>query len=95
MKPVALPKFEREYKKLIKKVQERTKEEIKFILTNPEVGEPKKGDLSSIRIHKFKYERQLYLLAYEVDYNEHKLYLYTIGTHEGFYKRLKKYLKVM
>lgn len=92
MEVIALPKFEREFKKLPKKICEKIKKEIKFIIENPETGQPKKGDLSGIRVHKFK-EGGLYMLAYEADCKEEKLYLYTIGRHEGFYKRLKKYLR--
>ncbi len=95
MEPIVLPKFERTYKKFTKKLQERIKREVKLILNAPDTGALKKGDLAGIRVHKFKEEKELYLLAYDVDYNEDKLYLYAIGTHEGFYKRLKKYLQVI
>ena len=93
MEPIALPKFERVYKKFTKKLKEKIKKEIKLILNNPEMGELKKGDLTGIRVYKFKEKRQLYLLAYQVDYKKDRLYLYAIGTHEGFYKKLKKYIQ--
>ena len=95
MEPIALPKFERTYKKFTKKFQERIKREVKLILNAPDTGALKKGDLAGIRIHKFKEEKEIYLLAYAVDSNEDKLYIYAIGTHEEFYKRLKKYLQVI
>jgi len=93
MEAISLPKFDREFKKLVKKVQDRVKKEIKAILNKPDIGELKRGDLANVRVHKFNERNKLYLLAYEADSKENRLYLYTIGVHEGFYKRLKRYLK--
>ena len=92
MELIALPKFEREYKKFTKRIQEAIKRQIKTILENPEIGEIKNGDLAKIKVHKFKEKNQLFLLSYEVEYERNIIYLYSIGTHEGFYKRIKKYL---
>ena len=92
MELFALPKFEREYKKFTKRIREAIKQQIKTILENPEIGEIKKGDLAKIKVHKFKEKNQLFLLAYEVEYESDRIYLYSIGTHEGFYKKLKNYL---
>jgi mRNA interferase RelE/StbE len=77
-------------KKSPKKLQLEIDNEVKNIIKNPEIGELKKGDLKAIRIHKFKYKVQLYLLSYEVKGNT--LFLYLIGTHENYYKQLKRYL---
>lgn len=74
-------------------MQDKVREEISRILTEPQLGEKKTGDISFIRVHKFKVKTQLYLLAYRVDDMEDKLYLYAIDTHENFYRDLKKYLK--
>ena len=93
MEIIALPKFEKRFKKYDSKLQARIKEEIKAIIDTPEIGEFKKGDIAGIQVHKFKVERQLYLLAYEVSYINNTILLYTIGLHEGFYKELKRYLK--
>jgi len=65
-------------------------EQVKAIMENPEVGELKKGDLKGIRVLKLKYNRQLYLLSYEM--KESALNLYLIGSHENFYSKLKNYL---
>ena len=92
MELIVLPKFEREYKKFTKKIQEVIKLQIKIILKNPEIGETKKGDLARIKVYKFKEKNQLFLLAYEFEYEKSKIYLYSIATHEGFYKRMKIYL---
>ena len=67
-------------------------------MENPRMGELKKGDLAGIRVHKFTFRSQILLLSYEykpapdADRGEYVLYLYTIGSHENFYKKLKKYL---
>lgn len=63
---------------------------IKEIVDNPNIGVLKKGDLHGIRVHKFKISNQEYLLAYTVLQNQ--LALLNIGTHENFYRDLKKSL---
>jgi len=40
-------------------------EQAKKILEDPEIGESKKGDLRGIRIHKFNFKNQLYLISYD------------------------------
>ncbi len=64
--------------------------QVKEIFNNPNIGELKKGDLNGVRVHKFKYHGQLYLLSYEI--KNSILYLYMIGSHENYYKKLKIYL---
>mgnify|MGYP000082485706 CR=1 FL=1 len=53
-------------------------------------GDLKVGDLSGIQVFKYKHKTQLYLIAYE--YIDDKLILTFIehGTHENFYRDLKK-----
>ena len=38
--------------------------EVEKILVNPLGGEPKKGALAGVRVHKFTYHQQLYLIGY-------------------------------
>ena len=64
---------------------------VEDVLTNTEVGEPKKGDLEGIQVYKFTMGRQLILMAYKVENDS--LVLYQTGPHENFYRDLKKYLK--
>jgi mRNA interferase RelE/StbE len=73
------------------KFQLEMDKQIQAIIENPEMGELKKGDLKGIRVLKFQYNRQIYLLSYERKDGELNLYL--IGSHENFYLKLKKYLK--
>ena len=91
--PVASPLFLRKKKRQFPGFQEELDKQIKNILQNPLIGEPKKGLLKGIRVHKFKYKDQLYLLSYEPNFKTNELYLYTFGTHEGFYRELERYLK--
>lgn len=90
MKIIASNAFIRFKKKSNKNLQLEIDEQVKKILENPEIGELKKGDLQGIRVHKFNFKSQLYLLSYEVI--GQNLHLYVIGTHENFYQRLKNLL---
>lgn len=49
-----------------------------MILENQLLGDPKKGALQGVRVLKFKYKKQLFLLSYEPDFKKKTLYLYTI-----------------
>lgn len=84
--------FERKIKKLTKNEKKELDEEIRQIVQNPLTGIEKKGDLKGILVHKFKLQKQLYLLSYRVNAEEN-LELIMIGTHENYYRDLKSYLK--
>ncbi|GBE05007.1 hypothetical protein BMS3Abin10_00626 [bacterium BMS3Abin10] len=90
MKVIASNHFLKFKKKSPKKLQLEIDSQVKKLIEDPDIGEQKKGNLKGIRVHKFTYGRQLFLLSYEVSKNV--LRLYTIGSHENFYKKLKKYL---
>jgi mRNA-degrading endonuclease RelE of RelBE toxin-antitoxin system len=85
--------FKQVYKKLHKNQLAVVNENIKNIMADPDIGELKIGDLASVRVHKFKYQAHLYLLAYEYTDTIDLLYLMAIGEHENFYEKLKKHLK--
>ena len=78
-------------KRASSKFQLEIDKQVKTIMENPGIGELKKGDLKGIRVLKFKYNRQLYLISYEMKGSFLNLYL--IGSHENFYLKLKKYLR--
>jgi mRNA-degrading endonuclease RelE of RelBE toxin-antitoxin system len=84
------PTFAKQKKKLKKNQIKKLDEAIKAILTNPDIGDLKKGDLQGIRIYKYKIGNNLILLAYEIEGSV--LYLYSFGSHQNFYKKLSKYL---
>jgi hypothetical protein len=93
VRAIASNKFIKFKKKTIKKLQIELDNQIKEIIKNPERGEIKKGDLQNIRVVKFKFQEQLFLLSYEIKNNT--LYLYSIGSHQNYYKNLKRFLKDM
>ena len=64
---------------------------VEEVLADPKLGQLKKGDLEGFRVHKFTMGRQLTLIAYKVENDS--LVLYQVGSHENFYKNLKRYLK--
>ena len=69
-------------------------DEIENIIDNPELGELKKGDLSHLRVHKFKIENQQVLLGYAWLEDRIEIYLLHLGPHENFYQQQKKQRKV-
>ncbi|HHE37058.1 MAG TPA: type II toxin-antitoxin system RelE/ParE family toxin, partial [Candidatus Cloacimonetes bacterium] len=77
-------------KKSNPKLQLEIDKQINIIIKNPEISILKKGDLKNYRIHNFKFNQQLYLISYLI-YDD-ILSLYLIGTHENFYKILKKFI---
>ena len=83
-----MPLFKRAYKKLHPKERTAVQEAIRVLMVNPEVGERKKGDLNGVWVYKFKLNRQEILLAYE--WTEKQRILLSLGSHENFYKNLKR-----
>lgn len=68
-------------------------DEVDKIIDNPLIGEQKKGDLSYLRVHKFKMNKQQVLLAYSWISNKLAIYLLQFGTHENFYTKMKSQRK--
>ena len=54
------------------------------------IGEQKKGDLRFLRVYKFKMVKQLTLLGYSYENNSIVLELIALGSHENFYRDIKK-----
>lgn len=74
-----------------KREKEILDREIRNIADNPSIGEEKKGDLRGIFVHLFKIKTAEYLLAYRMVGEDMELIM--IGSHENYYRDLKKYLK--
>jgi len=76
----------------VKKLHKNQKADLDFavrtILASPESGDAKKGDLDGVYVSKCKISNQTYLIAYQFD--ETTLTLLSIGTHENFYRDLKR-----
>ncbi len=82
------------FSKLAKKLHQNEKKDLDKaviqIAANPYIGEAKKGDLSYVRVYKFSMVKQLTLLAYTISFDETELILLAFGSHENFYRDLKK-----
>lgn len=90
MKIVQTNRFEKAYKKLHKNQLEDANKAIQEIVDSPEIGVQKKGDLADIRVYKFKMVNQLTLIAYWYDGEELVLTFIAIGSHENFYRDIKR-----
>ncbi|MCF6807007.1 type II toxin-antitoxin system RelE/ParE family toxin [Thiotrichales bacterium 19S9-12] len=81
------------FKKAIKKLPKQHKtlvdQAVKSILKDPNLGEKKKGDLSFLRVYKFKINRQEMLLGYHFEENELVLTLLQLSSHENFYRDIR------
>ena len=73
------------YKKQIRVLDEK----IRKIVKNPEIGQIKRGALKSVQVCKFHIEKQLFLLAYQLEADI--LNLIMVGSHESYYRNLDKY----
>lgn len=80
--------FRRAYKRLHPNQKADVDDAVAEIVRDPALGEPKKGDLAGVFVYKFKCNGQLSLLAYEYDPTTRLLLL--IGSHENFYRDLKR-----
>ena len=87
---VQTPTFKKQIKKLQKNQKNDVDVAIKVIMKDPSVGEMKKGDLSEVQVYKFRMVNQLTLLAYRFIEDEIQLVLLALGSHENFYRDLKK-----
>lgn len=83
------PQFQRAVKKLHQNQKSDLKAAIQAVINDPDIGQQKKGDLSWVRVYKFKMVKQQTLLAYSVDENEQTLIFEALGSHENFYRDLK------
>lgn len=63
---------------------------VEAVAENPMVGDRKRGDLADLLVYKFHSQGQLYLLGYTVDDNVRLIYLEAVGSHENFYRDLKR-----
>lgn len=83
------------FRKFIKKqsrpFQLAIEDEVEKISRGEEIGKLKKGDLAGFQVHKFKLKGQEYLIAYQTQGDD--IVFYMIGTHENFYRDLKRYIK--
>lgn len=86
-------RFGKALKKLPEPQLQAVEDEIEIIIDNPDIGELKKGDLSHLRVHKFKLNGQQVLLGYSWVEEAIELYLLHVGSHENFYQKQKSQRK--
>jgi len=89
MEALFTPAFQRFVKKQSVPLRLVIQDEVDRIIADPDIGEGKKGDLAGFRVHKFRFHRQEYLIAYEA--GDERLLFVMIGPHENFYRDLKNY----
>lgn len=89
MRLLVTPSFVRATKKLHPPQKLELDTALRAISENPIAGETKVGDLAGIRVYKFRLSNQIYLLAYRILDTE-SLKLLTLGSHENFYRDLKR-----
>jgi hypothetical protein len=95
--------FNQFIKKAHKPLQLAIEDIVEAVCADPDIGEPKTGDLDGIWVYKFKFNRQEYLVAYqpptkmerECSNNIENLVIefYQVSSHENFYTELKHYLR--
>ncbi len=91
MRLIASNRFLKFKKKFPPRLQLEIDNQVQKILENPNIGVLKKEDLKGIRVYKFTFNSHLFLISYEC--KEDVLYLYVIGSHENFYKKLKRLIR--
>jgi len=89
-KVLQTPAFRRAIKKLKANQKKDLDKAIKSLIEDPLLGQQKKGDLAYLRVFKFKMAKQLTLLGYSYVDGHVILELLNIGSHENFYRDMKK-----
>ncbi|MDX2073518.1 MAG: type II toxin-antitoxin system RelE/ParE family toxin [Alphaproteobacteria bacterium] len=82
--------FAKAMKKLRANQRAYAEKAIQDIMHNPSIGVAKKGDLDGVRVYKFYMLKQLTLLSYTYTHERLTLRLISLGSHENFYRDLKK-----
>ena len=89
MRLLITPTFNRAVKKLHPGQKTELDSAVRAIAANPSLGDAKVGDLAGVRVFKFRLNTQLCLLAYSQP-DEETIKLLALGTHENFYRDLKR-----
>ncbi|MBQ0721707.1 MAG: type II toxin-antitoxin system RelE/ParE family toxin [Gammaproteobacteria bacterium] len=84
------PTFEKAVKKLKPNQKKELDLAVKALMEKPTLGEQKKGNLTFLRVYKFKMNKQLTLLGYSFDDGTLILELIALGSHENFYRDIKR-----
>ena len=90
MKVIEKSGFKKSAKKLHTNQRKDLEKAVSDIVDNIRIGKSKTGDLKGLQVHKFKMVGQLTLLAYTYEENKITLTLLAFGSHENFYRNLKR-----
>ena len=82
--------FGRRVKKLHASEKKQLDSAVRKIVSDLTIGQMKTGDLAGVQVYKYKLKTQQYLLAYRVNPSRKILTLLALGSHENFYRDLKK-----
>tara|TARA_A100000171_G_scaffold50597_1_gene62441 strand:- start:1444 stop:1719 length:276 start_codon:yes stop_codon:yes gene_type:complete len=82
--------FKKDLGKLHKNQRHDLDSAIRTIRNDPRIGQQKKGELSEVRVYKFKMTKLLTLLAYIWEPDLSLITLLKLGPHENFYRDLKQ-----
>ncbi len=82
--------FRRRVKKLHVAEKQQLDVAIQALVADPTLGQLKTGDLADVRVYKYKHKAQQHLLAYRFDQAGQVLLLLALGSHENFYRDLKR-----
>ena len=90
MRLLVTPSFLRATKKLHPPQKRELDAALRIVSADPVAGEAKVGDLAGVRVYKFRISNQMHLLAYRI-LDAENLKLLTLGSHENFYRDLKRF----
>ena len=88
-----LPKAEKQLRKIRERqLIEAFRECIKLICKQP-YKNSKVGDLKGLYAQGFNYQGTAYRVAYLIDTENKIIHIIGLGSHEGFWDEIKKYMK--
>lgn len=90
MKILQTPTFEKAVKRLHANQKKDLDAAVNALCVDPSLGETKVGDLAGVRVYKFKMAKQQTLIAYSFEAHIITLTLLALGSHENFYRDLKR-----
>jgi len=90
MQVLQTPCFTRQLKKLKPNQKKDLDMAVQRITDDPLLGTQKRGDFDYLRVYKFSMLKQQALLAYSFDAGRLIIALLGVGSHENFYRDLKR-----
>ena len=88
---LAVPRYNKQRRRLAKGVAARLDAAQAAILQDPHRGDRKKEQLRDVWVEKLKADHDQWLVAYEIDPKARTVTFLAIGQHENFYRDLKRF----